>query len=136
MFGLGQYWTKKQYNALDCQLNEETLQFKKGVLFAVEKTIPLENIQDLTFKEGPILRLFGLSILEIETDGGQGNRTGGDLTLIGIIEAKAFREKVLAQRKLLKQSSANESITPKGDTAILEEISQTLKNIEKNLKNS
>ena len=136
VFGLGQYWTKKQYNALDCQLNEETLQFKKGVLFTVEKTIPLENIQDLTFKEGPILRLFGLSILEIETAGGQGNRTGGDLTLIGIIEAKAFREKVLAQRKLLKQSSANESITPKGDTAILEEISQTLKNIEKNLKNS
>ena len=75
VFGLGQYWTKKQYNALDCQLNEETLQFKKGVLFTVEKTIPLENIQDLTFKEGPILRLFGLSILEIETAGGQGNRT-------------------------------------------------------------
>ncbi len=140
IFGLGLYWTKRQYNALDCQLNNKTLQFKKGVLFTVEKTIPLENIQDLTFKEGPILRFFGLSILEIETAGGQGNRAGGDLTLIGIIEAKAFREKVLAQRQLLKEesksSTSQTSTSTLGDTALLQEISQTLKNIELELKKS
>ncbi len=134
ILGLGNYWTKKQFNALDCQLNKETLKFKKGVIFTVEKTIPLENIQDLTFKEGPLLRIFGLAILEIETAGGQGNRTGGDLTLIGIIEAKDFREKVLAQRQLLKQDAGLSPATPKGDTVLLQEIAQTLKNIEVELK--
>jgi len=35
-------------------------QFKKGMMFRVEKTIPLENIQDLTFLDNPFLRWFDL----------------------------------------------------------------------------
>ena len=42
--------------------------FRKGILFRVEKTIPLENIQDVTFIEGPILRLYHLSILRVNAE--------------------------------------------------------------------
>ncbi len=55
--GLGQYISKRYYENLECQLTNRHLEFKKGVLFRVEKTIPLENIQDLTFIE--ILRFTG-----------------------------------------------------------------------------
>ena len=61
-------------------------------MVTLEKTIPLENIQDLAFKEGPLLRYFGLAILQIETAGGQGAGPGGDLTLIGLNGAKEFKE--------------------------------------------
>lgn len=136
LLGLGQYITNRVFKAYHCQLNRRTLQFKKGIWITVEKTIPLENIQDLTFKEGPILRFFGLSVLEIETAGGQGNRMGSDLTLIGIIEAKAFREMVLEQRQKMssKETVATLSTGHTDDqTQLLKDIAATLKSIESKL---
>ena len=99
--GLGQYISKRYYENLSCQLTDRHLEFKKGVLFKVEKTIPLENIQDLTFLENPILNYLGLKILKIET-AGQSNPQGSDMKLIGIIAATDFKEKVLNQREYLK----------------------------------
>lgn len=57
------------FRLLRCALDDRHLNFRKGILFQVEKTIPLENIQDVTFIEGPLLRRFDLSILRIETAG-------------------------------------------------------------------
>jgi len=99
--GLGQYYCRRYYENLVCTLTETTLEFKKGVLFKVEKTIPLENIQDLTFIENPILKFFDLRILKIET-AGHSNAQGSDMKLIGIIEPREFRSKVLKQRERIK----------------------------------
>ncbi|MFT7298572.1 MAG: putative membrane protein [Sphingobacteriales bacterium] len=41
--GLGQYFSRRYYENLHCKLATRHLQFKKGVFFKVEKTIPLEN---------------------------------------------------------------------------------------------
>jgi putative membrane protein len=106
--GLGQYFGKRFYENLECQLTTRHLEYKKGVLFKVEKTIPLENIQDLTFIQNPLLNLFGLRILKIET-AGNSNSTGSDMKLIGILDTANFKTKVLEQRELLKQSNQTES---------------------------
>ena len=98
LLGLGTFATKKYYDNLKCLLTERTLEFRKGYLFRVEKTIPLDKIQDLTLREGPLLRMFGICILSIET-AGQANPQGtSDAKLIGIRRARKFREKVLEQR--------------------------------------
>ena len=99
--GIGQYISRRYYENLTCQLTSRHLEFKKGVLFRVEKTIPLENIQDLMFIENPLLRYLDLRILKIET-AGQSNPRGSDMTLIGIIDVVAFKEQVLHQRELLR----------------------------------
>ena len=99
-FGLGQYYCKRYHENLVCTLSERHLNFKKGVMFKVEKTIPLENIQDLTFLENPLLKAFNLRILKIET-AGQSNPQGSDMKLIGIVDTFKFRNKVLRQRELL-----------------------------------
>ena len=52
--GVGQYFCRKYYENLKCKLTDRHLVYKKGVLFKVEKTIPLENIQNLTFIENPL----------------------------------------------------------------------------------
>jgi putative membrane protein len=111
--GLGQYHCKRYYENLVCTLSERHLSFKKGVMFKTEKTIPLENIQDLTFLENPLLKAFNLRILKIET-AGQSNPQGSDLKLIGILDSVEFKNKVLKQRELLstevlKPSPTNES---------------------------
>lgn len=136
VLGLGKYFVNRYYKSLACHLETRVLHFEKGILFRVEKSIPLENIQDLTFKQGPILRWLGLSIFEIETAGGQGNRTGGDLTLIGIEKPKEFREMVLAQRQKIMGSKSDVKPSSDSDVNVLQEISETLKRIENKIQNS
>lgn len=106
--GLGQYFSKRFYENLECQLTTRHLEFKKGVLFKVEKTIPLENIQDLTFIQNPLLNLFDLRILKIET-AGNSNPRGTDMKLIGILDTANFKTKVLEQRELLKAGNPSEN---------------------------
>jgi putative membrane protein len=130
----GRYYLNKYFDNLYCELTTRALHFKKGVLFTTERTIPLDKIQDLTFKEGPLLRYFGLSSLMIETAGNSAaNMT--DMKLLGIIDAANFRQKVIEQRDDITYNRGggdekNES--GKGDKLIplLEEISATLKRIE------
>lgn len=134
LLGLGQYISKRYYENIACKLTHRHLEFKKGVLFKVEKTIPLENIQDLTFIQNPILNLLDLKILKIET-AGHSNPRGSDMKLIGIIDAAAFKEAVLDQReKLQNQSRINSS--SKSDSfektnQLLEDIREILKDIQR-----
>jgi len=105
LLGLGQYISNRYYENISCELTTRHLEFKKGVLFKVEKTIPLENIQDLTFIENPLLKYLDLRILKIET-AGQSNPKGSDMKLIGIIGAADFKKSVLHQRELLKNKDS------------------------------
>ena len=98
--GLGQWWTRHYFEKLNCELTDRSLHFKKGILVQIEKTIPLENIQDITFIEGPILRRFNLCILRIET-AGQNTKGGNEMDLMGIIDAHNFRKNVMEQRQKL-----------------------------------
>ncbi|WP_341216257.1 PH domain-containing protein [uncultured Wocania sp.] len=130
--GLGQYISKRFYENLECQLTNRHLEFKKGVLFKVEKTIPLENIQDLTFIENPLLKYLDLRILKIET-AGQSNPKGSDMKLIGIIDSANFKEQVLKQREAIQSYSKNSSqnISSSEKTNILlEEIRDLLNEIK------
>jgi len=130
--GLGQYISRHFYESLKCKLTVHHLEFKKGVLFKVEKTIPLENIQDLTFIENPLLKYLDLRILKIET-AGQSNPQGSDMKLIGIVNASDFKEKVLYQRELLKKDTRMDN--SKSDTSneivdLLKEIKDILNDIK------
>ena len=73
----------------------------------MEKTIPLENIQDVTFIEGPLLKYFHLSVLKFET-AGQSAGQAHDMRLIGIIDAHEFRNQIVAARQRLRQPSATQ----------------------------
>lgn len=106
--GIGQYMGRRFYAGLKCDLTTRHLEFKKGVLFKVDKTIPLENIQDLTFIQNPLLNVFDLRILKIET-AGQSNPQGSDMKLVGIVDTENFKEQVLHQRELLKKEDRSES---------------------------
>jgi len=135
LLGLGKYVSQCYYENISCELSTNHLEFKKGVLFKVEKTIPLENIQDLTFIENPLLKYLDLRILKIET-AGQSNPKGSDMKLIGIIDSIAFKKKVLHQREMLK--SENRPLNNQTETSndlmnnTLIEIRDLLKDIKQN----
>ena len=133
LLGLGQHISNRYYKNLECKLTSRHIEFKKGVLFKVDKTIPLENIQDLTFIENPLLKYLDLRILKIET-AGHSNPKGSDMKLVGIVDASNFKEKVLDQRELIKTGNIAQNLnteTANSQTnALLEEIRDLLNDIK------
>ena len=102
LLGVGQWWARHYFNLLECELGPTRLRFRKGIFLQVERTVPLENIQDVTFIEGPLLRHFNLSILKFET-AGQGHGQANAMSLVGIIDAARYRAEILARREALKR---------------------------------
>jgi putative membrane protein len=131
----GSIYLNKYFERFECELTTRSLRFKKGYIFQTERTIPLDKIQDLTFKEGPLLKYFGLSILKIETAGNTGQGSS-DLSLIGIINAADFRELVFEQRDKVTENTSALAISPtesESQVHILKEIRDSLNRIENKL---
>lgn len=99
--GIGQWWARHYFKKLECTLSDSALRYRKGIFVQIEKTIPLENIQDVTFIEGPLLRQFNLSILKFETAGHSAGQES-DMKLVGVIDAEAMRRQILERRDKLR----------------------------------
>lgn len=142
IFGLGQWLSGKYFNTLMCELTNKNLRFSKGMIVHVEKTIPLENIQDLSFIGGPILRYFGLTLIKVETAGGGGPHNQNMMSMIGINDAENFKKAILNQREIVmnekrgvnvisSESKSNQAID---NTQLLTDIKNELIEIKNALK--
>jgi len=138
LLGLGQLFSSKAYDRLECELTTRSLHLRKGWMFRVERTIPLDKIQDLAMHEGPILRWLGLSSIRVETAGQSGGQGGSDATLVGIVDAPAFRDAVLDQRDRVTATSRDGAVAAPvvkdSELVVLEEIRDSLVRIEDVLK--
>ena len=134
----GWWWAKRYFASLRCDLTELRLRVHRGVIFQQDKTIPLDKIQDLSLRHGPIQRALGLCSLRVETAGQSGAQGQADSGLIGIIDAQGFQEQVLAQRDRLESRVRRETADPSRgedatETEVLLEIRDTLRRIEEHL---
>ncbi len=141
IFGLGQWLSGKFFKTLSCTLTNKTLNFSKGLIIHIEKTIPLENIQDLSFIGGPVLRYFGLTLIKVETaGGGGGHHSQNMMSMLGIENAVDFKDTILAQReKIIKEKySFNQqpaAVAATSDIQLLNDIKNELVEIKNVLKN-
>lgn len=132
---------RKQYQNLACELTPRTLNVRRGVLFKVQKSIPLDKITDLALTEGPILRYLGLCSIGIETAGGGQGTTMGMAMLHGVVDAEKFRDRVLEQRDRVAleggagiPAAAAAPAASANDAEVLGDIRDTLGRIEEYLK--
>jgi putative membrane protein len=123
VLGWGQWYVRRAFDSLKCELNERTLVVKRGIFFRVEKTIPLDKIQDLTVKEGPLLRWLGLRSLKIET-AGQGTPGASEADLVGIVDPIDFRDAVLRQRDALSGAPVRPAVTAEGSAGTVELLTE------------
>ena len=123
LLGWGQWYVRRSFEALRCELHERTLVVKRGIFFRVEKTIPLDKIQDLTVKEGPLLRMLGLRSLKIET-AGQGTPGAAEAHLIGIVDPLDFRDEVLRQRDSMSALPVSRSGTDEETSGTIELLTE------------
>ena len=136
LLGLGQWLSNKFFHTLKCTLTYKHLKFSKGLILHIEKTIPLENIQDLSFIGGPILRSFGLTMIKVETAGGGGGQHNNMMSMIGINNAEEFKTMILSQReKIIKEKNQVATISSNNDLSdkLLAEIKNELVEIKKAL---
>ncbi len=128
--GWGQWYSRKFYEKMWCILTNKNLRLRNGLIIQIEKTIPLENIQDMTFLEGPILKAWNLSMIRVET-AGSSHQYGSQMRLIGVIDAHQFRGQVLSRRSLAKQGGG---IASGSQETTLAEIRDVLKEIREELR--
>jgi membrane protein YdbS with pleckstrin-like domain len=135
--GVGQWWARHYFDKLECELSTTALRFRKGIIFQVEKTIPLENIQDITFIEGPLLKQFHLSILKFET-AGQSAGQAHEMRLIGVIDAHDLRSQILSRREALKNrlstQQAHGPVAGDESLAVLRLILERLDEVNEHLR--
>jgi putative membrane protein len=131
---VGWSFHRKHYERLQCELTTRSVNVRRGSLFRVEKHVPLDKIQDVSMREGPILRSLGLSALAIETAGQSGAHGGSDAVLVGVVDAPKFRDAILEQRDRVVLASDDAPVSaPRagGDgDALLIEIRDSLRRIE------
>ncbi|GIU33643.1 PH domain-containing protein [Shewanella schlegeliana] len=132
---LGSILTRRYIDNMSTELTDRKLIVRKGIFTRTENSVPLDKITDMALIQGPLMRIFKLHKLTIETAGQSG--AGALLNLTGINDAAEFRSLVLAQKERLTQQ---ESLTVKNEShapdviSVLQEISATLKRIEANTK--
>lgn len=101
--------TERYLKRMRCVLTERSLKLSKGVLVRQEKTVPLDKITDLALIEGPVMRLLDLQALKVETAGT--STAGSFITMVGIVDARRFRDRVLDQRDQVSLSERGKSLS-------------------------
>jgi membrane protein YdbS with pleckstrin-like domain len=134
IFGLGQWISGKFFSTLKCELTEKNLYFSKGIILHIEKTIPLENIQDISFWGGPILRSMGLTFIKIETAGGGGAHGSNMMSIPGVENASEFKNMILNQREKVIKSKNTAPVSQVSESQLLLEIKNELSQIKDILK--
>lgn len=129
----------RYYDRLEVVLTQRDLQVRRGILTREEKTIPLEKVTDLVLVEGPLMRLFGVKGLGVET---AGQSSGGALVrVVGIEDVEDFRDAVLEQRDRISDSEdeGGPTASPDANSELVEllgTIRDSLLRIEKQLSAS
>lgn len=129
LLGVGQALCRRQFESIEAELTDRSLNIRKGFLIRIQKTVPLDKITDLALHEGPILRHFGLCSLKVETAGGGSGTSMGQVSLPGVVEALAFRDAVLNQRDRVVGAVPSAPAAASSEP-VLEEIRDTLGRIE------
>ena len=84
------------------------------------------------------MRAMNLYALTVETAGSSGGAAGGGalVSLIGINDTPAFRNRVLEQRDAIARTPSSTPAAPGGNLDTLEDIRDTLHRIEETLRNN
>jgi len=104
---VGYFATRIDYEMRYYIVTDRSMRVREGAIVVKEQTITYANVQNLRVVQGPLLRLFGIWNLEVDTAGGGGaakkGETGGghSIQMAGIENAHEVRDQVLAHLRRL-----------------------------------
>ena len=92
-----------EYDATWYVLGERSMRLRRGLWTVRETTLTYANVQNVSVKQGPLQRLFGVSDLLVETAGGGAGKPAGEGgeghrgLLAGLGDAAAVRDRITAR---------------------------------------
>ncbi len=92
-------WLELVFRRLHYEVDEDSVNIRQGVVMHIEKVIPLEKITDIKLVQGPLMRLFGVYIVMIQTAGSRGQLPEGIMTFESHAKAVDVRERIMTARQ-------------------------------------
>ncbi len=124
----------RAYDRFSARLTPSSLEVTRGVYFRSDSTIPLDRITDVRLHDDPLMRMYGLQGLKVETAGAAGSGASSEGNLVGVVDAAASRDAVLRQREILQDGGSTASVAaPSSQSSgneLLVEIRDLLKSID------
>lgn len=107
-------------------VTDRSLRIREGLMSVQEKTMSFANVQNVSIRQNPIQRFFGIADVEVRTAGGgsgatRGEHKGPDLHLgyfRGVDNAEEIRDAVLARVRLLRDSGLGDPDAPPAAPAL------------------
>lgn len=88
-------WAPLYYKSVVYHLNDTEMTWKRGVFFRKTGIVPYNRITNVDIVQGPIMRLFGISHLKIETAGGGASKSSAEIQLEGISDPEPLRQLIM-----------------------------------------
>lgn len=132
-------WIEKYYPTISFELRESEIVVREGVWFKNVYTVPYRQITNVTTKQGPIYRHFGLGKVEIQTAGH--SATGGgfssekpEASIFGVERFEEIRDIIIDIVKGSKSTRIETEQGVKRDESLDFEILEELRKIRKVLE--
>ncbi len=88
------YWIPLFYETIRYELTRTEMTWRRGVWFRQTGIVPYSRITNIDIIQGPVMRIFGISSLKIQT-AGYSAQPHAELQLTGIAEPEELRELIM-----------------------------------------
>ena len=88
-------WSRLYYVSVVYHLNDTEMTWKRGVWFRKTGIVPYNRITNVDIVQGPVMRMFGISNLKIETAGGNAGKSSAEIQLEGIADPEPLRAMIM-----------------------------------------
>jgi len=132
------YWIPKFYSTISYKLDDEEVEWKRGVWFRNTGIVPYNRITNVDIAQGPISRMFNIGSLKIQTAGhsnpNQGWGNPSEITIEGVEEFEELKyiiRDMVRGKKPMAVQTFNEEAEADIDNKILAELVEIKKLLEK-----
>lgn len=129
-------WVQLYYKSIVYHLNDTEMTWKRGVWFRKTGIVPYNRITNIDISQGPVMRLFKISNLQIQTAGNSGGKAGSEISIIGVEDAEPLRAFIMDFVRGMKPVAAvtgadDTSVTPapKSETGSSNEMSELVSEV-------
>lgn len=84
-------WVRLYYKSIVYHLNDTEMTWRRGVWFRKTGIVPYNRITNVDISQGPVMRIFKISNLQIQTAGNSGGKAGSEISIIGMEDAEPLR---------------------------------------------
>lgn len=88
-------WAVLYYKSVVYHLNNTEMTWKRGVFFRKTGIVPYNRITNVDIVQGPVMRLFGIYHLKIETAGGGASKNSAEIQIEGIHDPEPLRQMIM-----------------------------------------